>query len=157
MRQQNAGLVLQQLQNKLYEVNGMAKSSKPGKQRKAQANAPLHVKRKRIRARLQLDKPDERLAGLRSVTVRVGDTVRVVRGDFAHGGKRVGGKRNADPLTGKVLNVDSNKGRIFVEGATATKSDNREEAISVHASNVVVTKLDETDKLRMQHLTADRS
>jgi large subunit ribosomal protein L24 len=135
----------------------MVKSSKPGKQRKAQANAPLHIKRKRIRARLQLDKPDERLAGIRSVTVRVGDTVRVVRGDFAHGGKRVGGKRNADPLTGKVINVDSNKGRIFVEGATATKSDNREEAISVHASNVVVTKLDETDKLRMQHLTADRS
>ena len=135
----------------------MVKSSKPGKQRKAQANAPIHVKRKRVRARLQLDKPDERLAGLRSVTIRVGDTVRVVRGDFAHGGKRVGGKRNAAPLTGKVLNVDSNKGRIFVEGATATKSDNREEAISVHASNVVVTKLDETDKLRMQHLTADRS
>ena len=26
------------------------------------------------------------------MTVRVGDTVRVVRGDHAHGGKRVGGK-----------------------------------------------------------------
>ena len=135
----------------------MVKSSKPGKQRKAQFNAPIHVKRKRIRARLQLDKPDERLAGLRSVTIRVGDTVRVVRGDFAHGGKRVGGKRNADPLSGKVLSVDSNTGRLSIEGATATKSDNREEAVPVHASNVVVTKLDETDKLRMQHLTADRS
>ena len=120
MRQQSAGLVLQQLQNKLYEVNGMAKSSKPGKQRKAQANAPIHVKRKRVRARLQLDKPDERLAGLRSVTIRVGDTVRVVRGDFSHGGKRVGGKRNADPLSGKVLTVDSNTGRLSIEGATAT-------------------------------------
>ena len=157
MRQQNAGLVLQQLQNKLYEVNGMVKSRKPGKQRKAQANAPLHVKRKRVRARLQLDTPDERLAGLRSVTIRVGDTVRVVRGDFAHGGKRVGGKRNADPLSGKVLSVDSKTGRLSIEGATATKSDNREEAVPVHASNVVVTKLDETDKLRMQNLTADRS
>ena len=134
----------------------MVKSSKPGKQRKAQANAPLHVKRKRVRARLQLDKPDDRLAGLRSVTIRVGDTVRVVRGDYAHGGKRVGGKRNADPLSGKVLSVDSNT-RLSIEGATATKSDNREEAVPVHASNVVVTKLDETDKLRMQHLTADRS
>ena len=135
----------------------MVKSSKPGKQRKAQFNAPIHVKRKRIRARLQLDKPDERLAGLRSVTIRVGDTVRVVRGDYAPVGKRVGGKRNADPVTRKVLNVDANKGRIFLEGAPATKSDNREEAVPVHASNVVVTKLDETDKLRMQHLTADRS
>ena len=135
----------------------MVKSSKPGKQRKAQFNAPIHVKRKRIRARLQLDKPDERLAGLRSVTIRVGDTVRVVRGDYAHGGKRVGGKRNADPLTGKVLNVDSNKGRIFIEGATATKSDNREAAVPVRASSVVVTTLAETDKLRMLPLTAGRS
>ena len=83
--------------------------------------------------------------------------MRVVRGDYAHGGKRVGGKRNADPLNGKVLNVESNTGRIFIEGATATKSDNREEGVPDHSSNVVVTKLDETDKLRMQHLTADRS
>ncbi|MBT5183554.1 MAG: 50S ribosomal protein L24 [Euryarchaeota archaeon] len=135
----------------------MAKSSKPGKQRKAQFNAPMHVKRKRVRARLQLDKPDSRLAGLRSVTIRVGDTVRVVRGDYAHGGKRVGGKRNADPLSGKVIRVNSDNGRIFIEGATAAKSDNREEAVPVHSSNVVVTKLDETDKLRIQHLTADRS
>lgn len=135
----------------------MVKSSKPGKQRKEQYNAPLHVKRKRVRARLQLDKPDARLAGVRTVTIRVGDTVRVIRGDLAHGGKRVGGKRKVDATTGKVLNINSDAGRIFVEGATATTSDNKEEALSVHASNVVVVKLDETDKLRMQSLTADRS
>lgn len=135
----------------------MVKSSKPGKQRKAQYNAPIHVKRKRVRARLQLDKPDVRLAGVRTVTIRVGDTVRVIRGDLAHGGKRVGGKRKKDPTTGKVLNINSDAGRLFVEGATATTSDNKEEALSVHASNVVVVKLDETDKLRMQSLTADRS
>jgi len=46
---------------------------------------------------------------------------------------------------------------LFIEGATATKSDNKEEAVPVHCSNVVVVKLDETDKLRMQKLTADRS
>jgi len=135
----------------------MVKSSKPGKQRKSQANAPIHVKRKRVRARLLLDKPDARLAGVRSVTIRVGDTVRIVRGDHAHGGKRVGGKRKSDPVNGKVINVDSNSSRIFIEGVTITKSDNREEAIPVHSSNVVVVKLDETDKLRMQQLTADRS
>ena len=135
----------------------MVKSRKPGKQRKAQANAPIHVKRKRVRARLQLDKPDERLAGLRSVTIRVGDTVRVVRGDFAHGGKRVGGKRNADPLSGSVIKIDSENGRLFIEGAKASKSDNKEEAIPVHASNVVVVKIDETDKLRIQQLTGNRS
>jgi|TARA_Y100000996_G_scaffold384709_1_gene341566 large subunit ribosomal protein L24 len=141
----------------LYEVFKVVKSRKPGKQRKAQDQAPMHIKRKRVRARLQLDKPDARLAGVRSVTIRVGDTVRVVRGDQSHGGKRVGGKRNADPLNGKVLRVDSDRGRLFIEGSTATKSDNKEEAMPVHSSNVVVVKIDETDKLRMQNLTADRS
>ena len=33
-------------------------SKQPGKQRKAQFNAPLHVKRKRIRARLRTDDPN---------------------------------------------------------------------------------------------------
>ena len=71
----------------------MVKSMKPNKQRKAHFNAPLHEKRQRISARLQLDKPDARFDAVRTVTVRVGDTVRVTRGDLANGGKRHGGKR----------------------------------------------------------------
>lgn len=135
----------------------MVKSMKPNKQRKAYYNAPLHEKRKRIAARLLLDKPDERFAGVRTVTVRVGDTVRVIRGDFSHGGKRHGGKRNAAPLSGAVLRIESETGRIFIEGAKGSKSDNKEEAVPVHSSNVVVVKLDETDKLRVQQLTGNRS
>ena len=42
----------------------MVKSSKPGKQRKAQANAPQHIKRRNVAARLMLANPDERLAHL---------------------------------------------------------------------------------------------
>ena len=135
----------------------MVKSMKPNKQRKAYFNAPLHEKRKRIAARLLLDKPDARFAGVRTVTVRVGDTVRVIRGDFSHGGKRHGGKRNVDPLSGSVIRIESETGRIFIEGAKGSKSDNKEEAIPVHSSNVVVVKLDETDKLRVQQLTGNRS
>ena len=135
----------------------MVKSSKPGKQRKAQFNAPMHIKRKRVRSRLQLDKPDARLAGVRSVTIRVGDTVRVTRGDLSNGGKRHGGKRGTDPLTGPVIRIDSEKGRLYIEGAKASKADNKEEAVPVHSSNVVVVKLDETDKLRVQQLTGNRS
>ena len=135
----------------------MVKSSKPGKQRKAQANAPIHVRRRNISARLMLDNPDDRLAHVRTVTVRVGDTVRVVRGDMGHGGKRHGGKRHASPSEGAVLSVDAATGRLTIEGVTATKSDNREEAVPVHASNVVVVRLDESDKLRMQKLTENRS
>ena len=71
---------------------------KPGKQRKAHFNAPMHEKRKRLSARLQLDKPDSRFDGVRNVTVRVGDTVRVIRGDLSNGGKRHGGKRHQSHL-----------------------------------------------------------
>ena len=55
------------------------------------------------------------------------------------------------------LTVDSNTGRLTIEGVTVAKSDNREEAVPVHASNVVITRLDESDKLRMQKLTENRS
>lgn len=135
----------------------MVKSMKPTKQRKAHFNAPLHEKRKRISARLQLDKPDSRFDGVRTVTVRVGDTVRVTRGDLSNGGKRHGGKRGNDPLTGPVIRIDSEKGRLYIEGAKASKADNKEEAVPVHSSNVVVVRLDETDKLRVQQLTGNRS
>ena len=135
----------------------MVKSSKPGKQRKAQANAPQHIKRRNVAARLMLANPDERLAHLRTTTVRVGDTVRVVRGDMAHGGKRHGGKRHDGATEGVVLTVDSDTGRLTIEGVTVAKSDNREEAVPVHASNVVIVRLDESDKLRMQKLTENRS
>ena len=135
----------------------MVKSMKPTKQRKAHFNAPLHEKRKRISARLQLDKPDSRFDGVRTVTVRVGDTVRVTRGDLSNGGKRHGGKRGNYPLTGPVIRIDSEKGRLYIEGAKASKADNKEEAVPVHSSNVVVVKLDETDKLRVQQLTGNRS
>ena len=135
----------------------MVKSMKPGKQRKAHYNASLHEKRKRIAARLQLKDRDERFDGVRTVTVRVGDTVKVVRGDLASGGKRHGGKRGADPLVGTVIRIDSEKGRLYIEGAKASKADNKEAAVPVHSSNVVVVRLDETDKLRMQQLTGNRS
>jgi len=130
---------------------------KPTKQRKAHHQAPMHEKRKRVAARLLLDKPDARFADVRTVTVRVGDKVRAVRGDQSHGGKRHGGKRNDSPLSGTVLRVDAEKGRLFIEGATASKADNKEEAIPVHASNVVVTQLDESDKYRIAKLTGNRS
>ena len=55
-------------------------SKKAGKQRQAQTDAPIHVRRKRIRARLVTDDPE--LALIRTVTVRVGDEVEVLRGDF---------------------------------------------------------------------------
>jgi len=73
------------------------------------------------------------------------------------GGKRHGGKRKGDPLTGAVLRVDAEKGRLYIEGVKASKADNKEEAVPVHVSNVVVTQLDESDRFRIAKLTGNRS
>ena len=132
----------------------MVKSKSPNKQRKAQYNAPMHTKRKRVTARLQLDSNDKRFEGIRNITVRVGDTVRVVRGDYAHGGKR---ERTNEAKVGAILSVDSNSGRLTIEGCTIVNSNNQEEPYPIHVSNVVVTKIDESDKLRVQQLTSKRS
>ena len=56
-----------------------------------------------------------------------------------------------------MLRIDAEKGRLYIEGVKASKADNKEEAVPVHASNVVVTQLDESDRLRIKKLTGDRS
>lgn len=130
----------------------MVKSSKPRKQRKAAANASIQNKRKRLRARFATS--DSRFAGVRSVAVRVGDTVEVQRGDFGHPskGKRLGDSRGRAGVEAKVVAIDSSNGKIIVEGVTGSKSDDKEQGIPIHVSNVVVTSLEESDPLRMKKI-----
>ncbi|MDP6010344.1 MAG: 50S ribosomal protein L24 [Candidatus Poseidoniaceae archaeon] len=134
----------------------MVKSKNPNKQRKAAFSASSHTKRKRVRARLQSN--DKRLVGVRRVTIRVGDQVKVLRGDYGHPskGKRHGGPRGNSGLEAKVIRVDALNSLVFIEGATRSKADNKEEGVPIHSSNVVVTKLIETDPMRMKRIT-DRS
>tara|TARA_B100001094_G_C18086257_1_gene747906 strand:- start:807 stop:1247 length:441 start_codon:yes stop_codon:yes gene_type:complete len=136
----------------------MTRSSKASKQRLGQSGAPTHVKRKRMRARLVSDDPD--LINIRSVTVRTGDEVEIVRGDFSHPnsvksdsrGKRLGQPRGRAGIVAKVARVDTNSGMIFVDGLTMTTADGKEEAVPIHPSNVIVTKLFEGDTLRLKRL-----
>ena len=127
----------------------MVKSRKPGKQRKAQYNASMHTKRKRVTARLQLDKPDERFAGVRSVTVRAGDTVRVIAGD--HKGSE-----------GKILKLLSSKDKAIVEGVNVVKRHTKpnaqnpqggilEKEAAIHVSNLSLLTTDgETTRVGYQ-------
>ena len=133
-------------------------SKKAGKQRTSQMDAPLHVKRKRMRARLISDDPD--LRQVRSVTVRVGDEVEVTRGDFSHPnsvkaesrGKRLGQSRGRAGVKAKVASVDTKRGFIFVDGLTQSTADGKEEAVPVNPSNVIVTKLFEGDPERIKRI-----
>tara|TARA_B100000959_G_scaffold14544_1_gene14230 strand:+ start:62 stop:499 length:438 start_codon:yes stop_codon:yes gene_type:complete len=133
-------------------------SKKSGKQRMAQSKAPIHIRRKRMRARLITDDPN--MKDIRSVTVRVGDEIEVTRGDFSHPnsvktdsrGKRLGQARGRAGVKAKVASVDTGNGFIFVDGLTQSTADGKEEAIPISPSNVIVTKLYEGDPLRIQRI-----
>lgn len=130
-------------------------SSKPNKQRKNAAKAPLHAKRKRVRARCL----DPSFPNVRNVTVRVGDRVSVRRGDWGNpghdkdeGGKRLQGARGKEGIEAGVIGIDSKSGRIFVEGVSQSTAESKAEGIPVHASNVVVVKVDDSDMVRLKKL-----
>ena len=115
-------------------------SSKARVQRKNQANAPAHVKRKMLSAHLS----DELRAkyGVRSARVCKGDTVIVVRGSSEI--------RNTE---GKVVSVYTKTGRVAIEGITIKQADGTDTERPIHASNLVIVKLNSEDPWRMESLS----
>ncbi|MFO8052103.1 MAG: 50S ribosomal protein L24 [Thermoplasmatota archaeon] len=111
------------------------RSSKPRKQNKARAEAPLHVKSKEIKA--PLDRSKYGRSGIRNITVRTGDTVKVVRGS------RQGHE-------GKIAKVDVKKRKVAIEKALLMKADNKEVSIWFDPSNIVVSKVDLSDPIRRE-------
>ena len=112
-------------------------SVKPRKQIKEIYNAPLHMKRKWLSSHLEenlLLKYDKR-----AVSVVKGDAVRVMRGSF---------KGHED----KIVRVKVGKRSIEIEGITMTKADGNKIPKPIHPSNVVITKLNLTDKWRRKKL-----
>ncbi len=99
--------------------------------------APDHIRYKHFAALLA---PELRKSyGTRSLPVRSGDTVRVMRGD--HKG-----------FEGKVARVDRKKFRIHVEGLTREKVDGSTVFVPIHPSKVMITKLNLDDKWRKKIL-----
>ena len=112
-------------------------SKKPNKQRKYRSNAPLHIRGKFMHAHLSKELRDKYKK--RSVRVRKGDSVKIVRGNFK-------GK------VGKVERVDLKNLKIFVSGVDLTKSDGTKKQIPIDPSNVVLTELNIEDKKRKARL-----
>jgi large subunit ribosomal protein L24 len=109
------------------------KSEKPRKQRKYVRFAPLHIRRKLIASHLS----DElrKQYGVRSLPVRKGDEVAVMRGKFRKRG-------------GKITRVDTEKYMVYVEGVVVKRTDGTERQAGLHASNLLLTKLSLDDKRR---------
>ncbi|MFH1101318.1 MAG: 50S ribosomal protein L24 [Methanobacteriota archaeon] len=113
------------------------KSKKARKQRKYLFNAPLHKKRKWIASHLEeklLLKYDRR-----SIPVIKGDMVKVMRGSF---------KGHED----KISHVNVKDRIVEIEGVTHVKADGKKIARPMHPSNLLITKLNLTDKWRRKKL-----
>lgn len=114
-------------------------SHKARKQRKARGQAPLHRRRRMVAA--HLDPALIREYNVRSLPVRKGDTVKVVRGSSA-----LKGSEN------KVASVDLQSYKIIIENITVPKADGTETQKPVDPSDVVITKLDLSDSWRKRKL-----
>lgn len=105
-------------------------------------NAPLHKKRKWISSHLAenlLLKYDRR-----SLPVVKGDTVKIMRGSF---------RGHED----KIVKVNVRDQTVEIEGVTITTAKGTKIAKPIHASTVLITKLNVTDKWRRQKLQSGLS
>ena len=112
----------------------------PHKQRTNARRAPLHEKHKQVRATLAEDLREE--YDQRNVQVNEGDTVEVLRGDFA-------GHED------EVVDVDLKDGVVFVEDITVEAADGEEIPRPLDASNLRVTDLDLSDDYRRDRLESE--
>ena len=108
-------------------------SSKPSKSRKAFYTHALHHAVKHLAAHLSESLAKE--LGKRSMTIRKGDTVKIMRGAFA-------GKE------GKVTSVAAKTRRIFIEKITKKKSNGSDWQVPLDASKVMVIDVDRSDRKR---------
>lgn len=120
---------------KMKEWSKYWKSSKnPKKQRKYRYNAPLHIKGKFLSA--HLSKELRKKTGKRSIRIRKGDKVSIVRGNFK--------KKN-----GTVEGVDLKGNKVYISKIEVQKKDGTKSFYPIDPSNVVITELVE-DKKRLK-------
>ena len=110
-------------------------SKQPRKQRKYSYNAPLHIKHKMLSS--TLDKPLREKYERRSLEVRKGDVVKVMRG-------KLKGKQ------GKVSIVDTTRERVSIEGLERAKKEGTKVPTWFNASKVKIIELEGSDQRRLK-------
>jgi len=117
-------------------------SKKPKKQRNYRRNAPLHLKKRMMRA--HLSKPLRDKYNRRSFQLKVGDKVKVLRGKFA-------GKE------GLIKEIDTTRLKVSVNGAELTKHDGTKVFPKLDPSNMMIVDLKIEDKHRKQALERNQN
>jgi large subunit ribosomal protein L24 len=112
-------------------------SSQPRKQRKFAHNAPLHLRNNFLSAHLS-DALQEKY-GKRTIPVRKGDEVLIMRGSFKK-------------KTAKVASVNLKRSRVTLEGINRSKKDGSKLNVYFHASVLQINTLNLDDKERLASL-----
>ena len=112
-------------------------STQPRKQRKYRANAPLHKRQKMMS--VHLDKKLIKDLKTRSLPVRKGDKVLVMRGKFRK-------------LTGEITEVNLKKMVVFIDSAKRKKTSGQEVPVALQPSNLKIIELKRDDKKRQKIL-----
>jgi len=113
------------------------KTRSPGKQRKRLFEAPYHSRNHAFSGHLSSELRSSHNS--RTFTMKKGDTVRVLRGDYKG-------------YEGKIQRVNRKSYRIFVDGINKEKADGTSIPVSIHPSKVEIIKLDLDDKWRTKIL-----
>lgn len=100
-------------------------------------NPPKHILPRFMSAHLS---PELRSKyGRRSLPLRVGDTVKIMRGEYRG-------------IQGKVKRVVRSKQFVYIEGLTRKRADGRVVDIPVHVSNLMIMTLNLDDRYRREKL-----
>ncbi len=109
-------------------------SIQPRKQRKYRINAPIHKRRKMMKSPLSKELREKHKK--RSVAIRSGDKVKVLRGQFK------------DKI-GKIESVSLKKYKVYIEGVETKRGEGKAAKYPVDPSNIIVIDLEKSDKKRM--------
>lgn len=113
------------------------RSIQPRKQRKFRYNAPLHIRQKFVSAHLL--KELRKKYGIRSLNLKKGDKVRVMRGKFR---KKIG----------KIERVDLKKSKVYITGIETVKREGTKSLLPFEPSNLLIIELNLDDKNRKKML-----
>lgn len=114
-------------------------STKARKQRKYRAGLPLHLQKKNFS--VHLSKSLREKYKRRNVTLRLGDTVKIMRGRFRK-------------TEGKVERIDRKKEKVYVAGAEINRKDGTKVFVPIHPSTLLIMDAVLTDKKRKELLEA---
>jgi large subunit ribosomal protein L24 len=112
-------------------------SKRPAKQRKYNANLPIHMRKKLVS--VNLSKELRKKLGKRNIAVKKGQLVKIMRGKFKK-------------KQGKVQSVDLKKLKITVEGIQVKKQDGSKANFPLKPSNLQIIRA-ETEESKEEKKT----